>query len=129
MRNYLPLTLVLLVPAVRAWNACYCTGEKKYHADETAEKCCTWDDGVTFPNYPQEVEGQWDTRVCNFKGPVTTSISVHCLSPNKERNRSKADLSKENDAIEGFAKCCRLTGGSKVWGGSCCHVQPDGSCT
>ncbi|KAK1912846.1 hypothetical protein P3342_004782 [Pyrenophora teres f. teres] len=110
MRNYLPLTLVLLVPAVRAWNACYCTGEKKYHADETAEKCCTWDDGVTFPNYPQEVEGQWDTRVCNFKGPVTTSIS-------------------ENDAIEGFAKCCRLTGGSKVWGGSCCHVQPDGSCT
>jgi len=96
-------------------------------ADSVAADCCEFGDGVTFPNFPHDVKETWDTRVCNYQGDVT-GIKVRCLFPNKELNCSKANLSKQNDAVAGFSKCCLLTGGSSVWGGNCCTVLPDGRC-
>ncbi|KAI0569851.1 hypothetical protein Alg130_11471 [Pyrenophora tritici-repentis] len=77
MRNYLPLAVILLAPAVSAWNACYCAGVKA-RADEAARSCCTAGDGVGFPKTNSDVLGRWDQteQVCRFAGSVLTQNTL-----------------------------------------------------
>ncbi|KAI2482896.1 hypothetical protein Ptr902_05213 [Pyrenophora tritici-repentis] len=107
MQNFLPIALILLARTVlvafQQWTSCYCTGKVPEDADRVALFCCQQDsDGVTFPNFPHDVKGRWDGRVCNFEGPVMLEIS-------------------ENDASDGFATCCKgsSSGTTPIWGGAC----------
>ncbi|KAI0604352.1 hypothetical protein TUN199_11828 [Pyrenophora tritici-repentis] len=102
MRNYLPLAVILLAPAVSAWNACYCAGVKA-RADEAARSCCTAGDGVGFPKTNSDVLGRWDQteQVCRFAGSVLTQNTLA-------------------EAQGAFGACCTtLHANNKVTGGVC----------
>ncbi|CAE7028335.1 hypothetical protein P3342_006165 [Pyrenophora teres f. teres] len=109
MRNFLPLTLILLIPAARAWDACHCTGENTDFNRQITSYCCETGNGVSFPNYPSDVKGSWDGNFCKFSGTI---LSI-----------------TQNDAMNGFAQCCKNSGHKPIWGGKCCTRKPFGKCT
>ncbi|CAA9962753.1 hypothetical protein PTMSG1_06127 [Pyrenophora teres f. maculata] len=108
MKNYLAIPIILLIPAVSAWDSCYCTGDQP-NADRSARECCVGGDGVSFPNTQGDVLGSWDGLLCSYSGAVTTQNT-------------------ENQAIISFSDCCKPTGGNTITGGNCCTKQADGKC-